>query len=112
MDLAESLTKEGNNSFQMKDRTLKMRLNVSKSRRIVFSNVHLCIPNDIIVDKIKEYGVIPKSNLNIIRLGCSEPGGTHILSFRRQLFIDPQDLNKLPNEFVINYDDTLHHIYI
>ena len=112
VDLVESLTKESNNSIQIKEHTLKIRTYINKARRMILSNVHICIPNGVLMDKIKEYGVNPKSNLSIIRMGFSEPGFTHILSFRRQVFIDPQDINKLPNEFVINYDNTLHHIYI
>ncbi|KAK2574834.1 hypothetical protein KPH14_012937, partial [Odynerus spinipes] len=45
-------------------------------------------------------------------LGIDEPGFTHITSFRRQVFIDPDDIEKLPKEFTINYEETLYHIYV
>lgn len=49
--------------------------------------------------------------MSFVRLGCDTPGFTHIQSFRRQIFIDPTDIDKLPKEFTVNYEDTVYHIY-
>ena len=85
---------------------------MSKAKRVIFSNVHPCILHDEIIAVITAKGISPKSNMSFIRLGFEEEGFTQILSFRRQLFIDPSDVNKLPSVITVNYDDTLHNVYI
>lgn len=43
--------------------------------------------------------------MSFIRLGFDDPGFTQILSFRRQIFIDPEDVNKIPKEFTVYYEE-------
>ena len=110
--LVDKLTKEGNNVIEINGHPMKIRPYLVKSKRVIFSNVHPCIPHDVIIDELKCKGINPKSSMSFIRLGIDEVGFTQILSFRRQLFIDPEDINKLPKEITINYDEAIHHIYV
>ena len=98
--IVDQLTKEGNNIVEIDNHKLKMRPYVMKSKRVIFSNVHPSIPHDEIITVIKAQGITPKSNMSLIKLGFAKTGFTHILSFRRQIYIDP------------NYDDGIHYIYI
>ena len=41
-----------------------------------------------------------------------EPGYTHILSFRRQVFVNPEDVAKIPPNLQINYDGSNYWIYL
>ena len=42
----------------------------------------------------------------------NDPGYSHILSFRRQVYVDPEDIIKLPETIQVNFDNTLYWIYI
>lgn len=50
--------------------------------------------------------------LSYLRAGMTEPGFAHIMSFRRQVYIDPDDEHKLPESIPITYDSTMYWIYI
>lgn len=110
--LVDELTAEGNNYVIVHGQKAKIRPFIEKSKRVIFSNVHMCIPNDALVDKLKECGVKVRSGVNYIRAGFEHPSLKHIISFRRQVFIDPNDVEKLPKDFTLNHDDTIHHIYV
>ena len=110
--LVDELTREGNNEIEINGHKLYVRPYVSKAKRVIFSNVHPCIPHDEIIAVLTAKGISPESNMSFIRLGFEEEGFTQILSFRRQPFIDPSDVNKLPSVITVNYDDTLHNVYI
>ena len=51
------------------------------------------------------------SKLTFLRAGIQETGFTRIMSFRRQVFINPDDLSKIPQSFLINHDDTQYRIF-
>ena len=46
-----------------------------------------------------------------IRAGINREGYSHILSFRRQAFIEPKDMHKIQIELVIEYEGTQYRIY-
>ena len=45
------------------------------------------------------------------RAGLTGPGYSHILSFRRQIFIHPDDESKIPESIQINFEDTSYWIF-
>lgn len=109
--LVEDLTEEGKNILLVGGIEVAMRPYVAKLKRVIFSNVHPCVPHDVITDKLKELGVQPKSNLTFLRVGVDSPEFAHIVCFRRQLFVHPDDVAKIPTDFQINFDETQYHIY-
>ena len=90
---------------------LEIRPLVSKHKRIILSNVCPIIPHDIILSELNKYEIIPKSPISFIRAGMNDPGFAHILSFRRQTYIEPEDIDKVPSYLKINYDGTDYWIY-
>lgn len=91
--------------------SLEIRSLVSKAKRIIISNVCPIIPNSIISEELKRLGVSPVSHVTTLRAGMKERGYTHILSFRRQVFINPEDSQKVPPNLQINHDGTNYWIY-
>ncbi|KAH0561119.1 hypothetical protein KQX54_013300 [Cotesia glomerata] len=55
--------------------------------------------------------VKPASSITTLRVGLNIPGFQHILSFRRQVYIKPEDVNNIPPLWKIDYDDTTYFIY-
>ncbi|PSN36113.1 hypothetical protein C0J52_17194 [Blattella germanica] len=99
-------------TIQVNGIELPLRPLLTQNKRIILSNVGPIIPNTIIEQYLLEYGVKPTSTITCIRAGISEPGFSHILSFRRQLFISPNDFDKFPPSIPIIYEGTNYWIYL
>lgn len=81
---------------------LEIRPLLSQSKRIILSNVPPVIPNSAIENKLAEHNIVPISQITPIRAGINEAGFTHILSFRRQMYINPDDVPKLPDSIQVS----------
>nr|XP_012147361.1 PREDICTED: uncharacterized protein LOC105663392 [Megachile rotundata] len=86
-----------NKSINVNNHTLELRPLLSKAKRVILSNVCPIIPHSVIEAKLLELNVTKKSQISFIKAGMNDPGYTHILSFRKQVYIEPEDINKLPN---------------
>lgn len=98
--------------IMVKNITLEIRPLVTRNKRIVLSNVCPVIPNYIIEEKFKELKIQILSPISFVKIGVPDPGFAHILSFRRQLYISPEDEKHLPESFQVNFDGTNYWIYI
>ncbi|XP_058804786.1 uncharacterized protein LOC131671957 [Phymastichus coffea] len=98
-------------TFTVKDTNLKIRPLVGKNKRVVISNVCPIIPHDLLLNCLKERGITPVSGISHIRAGLSKPGRSHILSFRRQIYIKEEEVNLLPESVQLTYDNTTYWIY-
>lgn len=110
--LVDKITGDDNNELNVCGHTIHMRPYVAKLKRVVFSSVHSCITNEQIIDKLLEYGVTAKSAITFMRAGTEDPDFAHLLCFRRQVFVTPEDLAKIPTDFILNYEDTAYHIFV
>lgn len=90
---------------------LEIRPLIAKARRIILSNVCPIIPHSIILEELAKINIHPTSQMLFIKAGMNEPGYSHVLSFRRQIYLKPEDVSKLPETMQINYDDTNYWIY-
>ena len=94
------------------EHSIEIRPLISRHKRVIFSNVPALIPSTVLENKLLEYNVSPKSQITRIRSGLTDPGYTHILSFRRQVYVDQDDLKNLPQSMQIVYDKTTYWVYI
>lgn len=83
-----------------------------KPTRVILSQIPSFMPEEKIMDYLKQFGKlvtwlrpIPINSNNI-------PKYQHILSFRREIFIQLQDGIDLPNKLKINFNGVVHQIYI
>ena len=72
--------------------TLEIRPLISKAKQIIISNACPIIPNDIIIEELSKINITPCSRITYIRAGINDPGFSHVLSFRRQMYISPDDI--------------------
>lgn len=98
--------------IKINSQILEIRPLISKTKRVILSNVCPIIPHSVIETKISEIKIKPASQITFIRAGINDPGYTHILSFRRQFYIQPEDVDKLPEHIQIIFDNTEYWIYI
>ena len=92
--------------------TLAIRPLISKHKRIIISNVCPIIPHTVIEAKLREHNVNPVSQITFIRAGMNEAEYSHIMSFRRQVYVNPEDEGKLPESLQIHYEGTSYWVYI
>lgn len=55
--------------------------------------------------------ITPDSRVTSIRVGINQLGYLHILSFRKQMYVQPEEVEKLLNSLQITYDDTNYWTY-
>lgn len=99
-------------TITVQNQKLPIRPLISRNKRIILSNVCPIIPHNIIEMKLEEMRIKPMSPISFLRAGLNETGYNHILSFRRQLYVTPEDFCRLPDKISIEYDDTTYWIYI
>lgn len=85
---------------------------ITSNKRIILSNVCPVIPYEIIEKELIKIRIKSTSQISFLRAGLSEPGFSHILSFRRQVFVKPEDVDKLPASLNIFHEDTNYWIYL
>lgn len=106
-----SVEKLTNKSVKVKESILKICPLLEKNQRVVISNVCPVISNEVIIEQLKKRGISIVSQMNSIRAGLDKPGRSHILSFRRQVYIKEEDVHLLPQSIQITYEETQYWIY-
>lgn len=87
---------------------------ITPAKRIVISNVCHSIPNEVVSNLLVNLGLKLVSPVTILRAGIQGDEYSHILSFRRQVYVSPpeNDLYELPPSTIISYDNTEYRIFI
>nr|CAH7728821.1 unnamed protein product [Callosobruchus chinensis] len=98
-------------TIKIQDQTIDVRRLVTPSDRLVVSNVCPSIPNHIIEDTLIRLGLNLLTSMTYLRVGMPESEYTHILSFRRQIFITPPE-NPIPDSTTVTYENTTYRIFL
>ena len=101
-----------NKQVQVQNNTLTIRPLLEKNKRVVISNASPSIPNEILIQALKNKGIGIVSQMHYIRASTSKPGRSHIYSFRRQVYIKEKNEHLLPENLQITFEDTPHWIYL
>lgn len=95
----------------IQNQKLPIRPLISRNRRIIISNVCPIIPHIEIEKKLLEMNITPQSPISFLRAGFNETGYNHILSFRRQVYVTPEDFTRLPDKISVDFEETNYWIY-
>ena len=101
-----------NKEIQIKEYVLRIKPLINNNKRIVISNVHPIIPDDIIISALKSKGIVIVSRISELRASLAKPGRTHIQSFRRQFYIKEDDEKLIPDTLQLNYDNTSYWTFL
>ena len=82
------------------------------SQRIVLSNVSPTIPHSFIEKFLTDHNIKLTSKLTFLRAEIQENGFSYIMSFRRQIYINPDDVTKISESFLITHEDTQYRIFV
>lgn len=110
-ELADNVTAK-DTTINIGTHSLTLRPLISKSKRIIISNVCPIIPHSVLLNKLLEYEIKPISQISFLKAGINEPNYSHIMSFRRQMYIHSDDVSKVPESIQINFDDTTYWVYL
>jgi hypothetical protein len=72
----------------------------------------MSIPNKAIVDALRNTDIVPISQITHLKAGINVEGYEHILSFRRQIYINHEDVPKLSSSLLINVNETQFRIFL
>jgi hypothetical protein len=78
-------------SIYINDHIIQIRRLINPAKRIILSNVCPSIPNRSILDTLKNIDIIPTSQINHLKAGINVEDYEHIMSFRRQMYINNED---------------------
>lgn len=96
---------------QVENHSLTVRPLISKAKRLIISNVCPVIPHSAIVQELIKLNIQPASEVTFIKGGNKEPGYEHVLSFRRQVYVNPNGIDKIPSLLKMEYDGTNYWLY-
>lgn len=84
---------------------------ITPSRRVII-NVNATIPEELIINKIKEIGLKPTSEINYLRAGARKPGFEHVLGLRRYIYIELEENKPIPQFEDIYYENSLYRMFL
>uniref|UniRef100_A0A6P7FH09 Uncharacterized protein LOC114330220 n=1 Tax=Diabrotica virgifera virgifera TaxID=50390 RepID=A0A6P7FH09_DIAVI len=100
-------------NIQIGNITLNIRRLVSPTKRIVISNISPTVPHDLVESAIKNLGLELASLISFLRAGIPGDKYSHILSFRRQVYVFSNTDNfELQTSIVIPFEDTDNRIFL
>jgi hypothetical protein len=88
--------------------TIKIRRLINPAKKIIISHVTPDIPNENIITHLEYHKIQILSPITHINAGFNIPELAHIISFRRQVYIKPDDFEKLPKSILIKLENTSH----
>lgn len=93
------------------DVTITARRLITPASRIILSNVSPHIPHDIIETTLRSQNLKVVSPVSFIGIGV---GGefAHMCSFRRQVYIVPEENQQLPSSMLIDYEQIVTRIFL
>lgn len=90
---------------------LKARRLITPAIRLVLSNVSPTIPHEVLLAELHSIGLNLVSPITFLRISATLQEYSHILSFRRQVYISPTT-SAIPDSITIQHDDTGYRIFI
>ncbi|KAL4103944.1 hypothetical protein QTP88_019261 [Uroleucon formosanum] len=97
--------------ININDHLIPIRRLINPAKRFIISNVCPSIPNQAIIDALRSIDITPISQINHLKSGIKIEGYEHIMSFRRQMFLNHEDVPKLPNLLLINVNENQFRIF-
>lgn len=108
--IADELIDNGK-SITINNEQLDIRPLITRAKRIIISNVCPVIPHSVLEKTFTDLNIKLESKITFIKAGITEPGFAHILSFRRQVYVNLSDIPKIPESLKITFEDTTYWLY-
>lgn len=103
---------ENHSVIKVGNQELNVRRLVTPAKRLILSNVCPCIPHNIVEKALTNIGVQPVTPISFLKATFISDEYAHIMSFRRQLYIQPDDNLQLPSSITVDFEDTNYRIFV
>lgn len=100
-----------NYEIEIGSHKLKLRRLITPAIRIVLSNVSPTIPHEVIANTLTIKGLKLVSPMTFLRAGLGDEGFSHILSFRRQVYIS-EECRDIPDSILVQHDDSTYRLFL
>lgn len=94
------------------NKEVHIRRLVTPAKRVIFSNVSPNIPHHLLEEAIHNLGLKKASPVTFLRASLPAEEFGHVLSFRRQIYVQPDEMIALPSSIVVNYKDMSFRIFL
>lgn len=84
---------------------------ISTSKKIIITNVCPTISNELLLAELKKNKIIPTSDIIELKLNINHEKFKHIKSFRRQMYVNRNDVDKIPLSMDITHENTECRVY-
>jgi len=84
---------------------------VNPAKRYIISNAHPIIPHEVITEHLLLENIKTLSPITFLKAGFQDELA-HISSFRRQVYIHPDDTENVPGSLIIKYENTDFRIFL
>lgn len=99
-------------SMLINNHEVGIRKLISPSKRLIMSNVCPSIPNELLQTALLSLGYKLVSPIAFLKAGIMGSEYSHIKSFRRQVYISPDDSIQLPSSIVITHEEISYRIFL
>ncbi|EFA04790.1 hypothetical protein TcasGA2_TC014839 [Tribolium castaneum] len=89
---------------------IEVRRLITPTKRKIFSNVSPIIPANKLDEIVRNLKLVPVSPVTFLRAGVQKY--SHILSFRRQIFVQPNDEIELPDSVFVKVGEKNYRIFM
>ena len=90
---------------------VNVRRLLNPARRIILSNVCPSIPHLVFENQIKALGFTIVSPMSLLKAVIQSGEYAHVLSFRRHIYVQPDDKLNLPDSLVLKYENTNYRVF-
>lgn len=111
VELVDELV-ENHSTVEIGEYELNIRRLVTPARRLILSNVSPNIPHDILQKALTELNIQAQTPISFLKATFISEEYNHIMSFRRQLYIYPDDNLQLPSSITVDYEDTSYRVFL
>lgn len=87
------------------DIEINIRPLITPAKRLILSNVSPTIPNSTIENEFRKAGLKLISTIHDLRAPLQNKNYAHVMSFRRQVFIQPEENLKIPESLIVTDDE-------
>lgn len=109
-EIADTLI-EKHKTIKIGNTVIEIKPLITRAKRVILSNVCPVIPHSVLQNILLGIGVKLESKISFIKAGMADPGFAHIMSFRRQVYVRPTDIPKIPDSFQVQYEDTKYWVF-
>lgn len=109
-EIAEKLVYD-HPEIKINEQTHRIRLLLARHKKVIISNACPSIPHNHIEQFLKSKNIRCFSEISFLHANVSDPAYKHVQSSRRQVFVHPDDICKIPPSFLLDTEDATYRIF-